>query len=242
MRKYLSVFIPVFIIAVSMVQCKKNGTAIIEPKFGIYNFSTYTIDTFRFRIILNDINITDSLVSPVGNFSKIVSFFNTVGRLQIIDAKNNNQLVLDTLITMKTGTNNFSLVQFLHGQKPYIPATPSEPVPAIGNYKIRFLYTPFIGDNNFPPQPFFYDSVMCYIRKNGFDIDTVVLKKYEATPFYEAHGNGVDLFTIKLDDPANGNTIDPSTSPTIGSTFTGFNTVSVSGRTITDEWRLIRIY
>jgi hypothetical protein len=242
MKKHLNVFILFLISAVCLVQCSKNGTSIIEPKFGIYNFSTYTVDSFRFRIVLNGVTLTDSLLSPSGFFSKTVSFFTTEGRLQIIDAKNNNQLVLDSAIKMQTGTSNFSLVQLQKGQKPYIPAPPNEPLPAPGKYKVRFLYTSFIGDANFLPQPFFYDSVKCYIRLNGVNIDTVVLQKYGVTSFYEAQTGGGGTFTIRLTNPMNGSQIDASTSPSIGGTYTGFNTVSVSGRAMLNDWVIIRVY
>ncbi len=242
MKRYLHIFFLILTTSLFMVKCSKKGDSITEPRFGIYNFSTYTVDSFRFRVVLNGIVLTDSLLSRVGFFSTAVSFFDTKGRLQIIDAKNNNQLILDSVIKMQTGTSTFSLVQLVKGQKPYIPAPPYEPVPASGKYKVRFQYTPFIGEGNFPPQPFFYDSVICYVRKNGINIDTVVLDKYETTFFYEAQGNGDATFTIQLEDPLTGNSIDAVTSPTIGASYTGFNTVSVSGRSIIDDWRLIRMY
>lgn len=225
-----------------MVQCSKKGDRITEPRFGVYNFSTYTVDSFRFRIVLNGKVLTDSLLSRVGFFSTAVSFYESNGRLQIIDAKNNDQLMLDTAIQMQTGTNSFSLVQLLKGQKPYIPAQPNEPFPAPGHYKVRFQYTSFIGEGSFPPQSFYYDSVRCYVRKNGINIDTIVLDKYGMTPFYEAPGSGVTTFSIQLEDPLTGNPIDAVTSPTIGASYSGFNTVSVSGRAMIDDWRLIRMY
>ncbi len=242
MIKFLKVFITVLVIIIFMTQCSKNGAPIIEPKFGIYNFSTYTVDSFRFRVILNGEILTDSLRSRVGFFSRAVSFFNTDGRLQIIDAKSNEQLILDTLIQMRTGTSTFSLVQLEQGQKPFIPPPPNEAAPAPGTFKVRFQYTPFVGDGSVSPQPFFYDSVKCFIRKNGINMDTVVLSKYEMTSFYEAPTGGGGLFSVRIVNAINGNQIDASTSPSVGGSYTGFNTVSVSGRAVINDWVLVRIY
>lgn len=242
MKGYLKVIMSLLLPVLLMTQCSKKGRVINEPRFGLYNFSTYTVDSFRFRVILNGETLTDSLLSPVGFFSRAISFFNTDGKLQIIDIKNNNQLVIDTTIELRTGSNTFSLVQLQEGQKPFIPPPPNEPPPAPGKYKVRFQYSSFIGDENIPPQPFFYDSVRCYIRLNGVNIDTVVLGKYELSPFYEGGTGGVATFSIQIRNALNGNLIDASTSPSIGGAYAGFNTVSVSGRTTLNDWILIRMY
>lgn len=242
MRKYIRIFTLLSLSVIFLMSCSRKGRIITEPDFGIYNFTTYTIDSFRFRIILNGTTLTDSLWAPVGFFSRSVSFFETGGRLQVVDARNNNQLVLDTVITLKTGVNFYSLLQLFPGQKPFIPPLPTEPAPSAGNYKVRFQYTPFIGAAGFPAQPFFYDSVLCYVRRNGVEIDTVLLRKYDITPYYEAGINGGGTFSLILEDPATGNIIDAATSPTIGGAFIGFNTVSVSGRAAVDDWVLLRMY
>lgn len=230
--------------AFTLTLCTNKGDQIIEPDFGTYRFTTYTVDTFRFRISLNGEILTDSLMSPQGAFSRIISFFKSRRevRLVIAELAHNNQVILDSVIELSTGINNISIVQFEKGKKPTLPQLPNEPAPAPGNYKVRFQYTPFPGEAGSPPQPFFYDSIRCILRKNGTNIDTFVLEKFQTSLFYEAAGNGGATFSLRLENPLNGSLIDVSTSPTIGSTFTGFNSVSVSGKTALNDWRLVRMY
>lgn len=238
MRKYLLIIITLLSVFV-IPECGKKGEAIAESRYGTYRFRTYTADTFQFRILLNGKILTDSLFSPIGLFSREISFSDIQRRLQIIDLKHNDQLVLDTIINMQTGISAYSLVQFTKGQKPFIPPVPNEPAPAAGKFKVRFQYLPYPGDNTTAPKPFFYDSVRCIVRENGVPVDTVILGRYGVTPFYEAvQGNS---FTIRLENPLNNSLIDATTSPSIGSGLAGFNTASVAGISNTD-FRASTIY
>lgn len=240
MKKTVTIFILAISTFLLYAGCTFKSKAIAEPKFGIIDITTYTTDTFRLKVILNNKVLTDSLPSPRGNFSSIVSFFDSTANLLIINTKN-NQVILDSVFKLRTGKTSISLVQFIHEQTPYVPQLPNEPPPLPGNYKIRFQYTPFRGDALSGPQDFFYDSVTCIIRKNNVEIDTLVLEKYGLTPFYEGVGNGNTDFSLIIENPVNGDLIDAFIDP-IGSNFTGFNTVSVSGKAAFNEWKLIRIY
>jgi hypothetical protein len=80
--------------------CLKQGSPIAEPKFGIYKFTTFTVDTFRFKVIINGETITDSLLSPQGVVNKSVAFYEPAGNIKIIDTKT-NAVILDSSVTMK---------------------------------------------------------------------------------------------------------------------------------------------
>jgi hypothetical protein len=240
MKKNINISVIAACSILLFVGCTYKSKAIVDPKFGNYNFTTYTIDTFRLKVILNNSVLTDSLPSPWGNFSKSVSFFDSAAHLLIINTAN-NQIIADSVFKLRTGDNNISIVQFIPHQTPYILPKPDEQAPPAGSYKIRFQYTPFRGDALNSPQPFFYDSVTCIVKKNGVEIDTVVLKHYDVTPYYQGVGNGSTQFSVRIENPVNGNVIDPFTDP-VGSNYIGFNTVSVSGRAAVDDWKLIRVY
>lgn len=209
-------------------RCTSKGDSITEPKFGTFKFTTYTIDTFRFKVILNGEVLTDSLLSPQSSFSRIVSFFKSTARLLILDAENQSQVILDSVIQMKIGNTNISIVQFGHNEKPSPPPLFNEPLPAEGNYKVRFQYI----RPSSPAVPFF-DSIRCIIKKNGVEIDRIVLEKYESSPFYEAI-SATDQFTMSLENPAitgSNNVIDPILQ-NIGD-LTGLNTAIVFGTSST---------
>jgi hypothetical protein len=203
-------------------RCTSKDDSIIEPKFGTFTFTTYTVDTFRFRVILNDEVLTDSLLSPQGSFSKVVSFFSSTARLLILDADNYGQVILDSVIQMKIGNTSIPIVQFRHSEKPSLPPLSNEPAPAQGNYKMRFQYTQPITST----VPFF-DSIQCIVRESGNPVDTIILEQNELSPFYEGKTNS-SSFTLKLEKP-DGTTLHTSAINGIGSNFTGLNTAVVYG-------------
>jgi hypothetical protein len=191
------------LISVVFIQCSKSGELINEPSYGIIKFTTFTIDTFRFKVKLNDQLITDSLLSPRGVYTATVPFIDTIGKLKITDAKNN--LILDSTINLKIGSRTISLVQFISGLKPTTPTLSLEAQPVNGFYKIRFQYAQPIG--NVRP---FYDSIKIQIRRedNNNFIDTIVLKKYGISRYYELPKTA--RVKVKLINP-NGGTF-PTTS------------------------------
>jgi hypothetical protein len=160
--------------------CSKSGQLIEEPSIGIIRFTTFTVDTLLFKVFLNDQLITDSLRSPRGAHTASIPFFDSLAKLKIVDANNNT--ILDSTIKLRIGSKTITLVQFVSGQKPAPAPTPAVAAPAPGNYKIRFQYLQPVSSG----RPF-YDSIKCQIRRedNGAFIDTVVLKKYDITRYYE---------------------------------------------------------
>lgn len=224
---YTKTFVFILFASVLFLQCGKK-TAIIVERYGTLEFTTYTVDTFRFRVLLDGRVLTDSLLSPLGTFNKVVNFVSTTGRLQIIDANNNDQLVLDSIIPLKIGRTIISVVQFQSHQKPTTPPPiPNEPLPANGKYKIRFQYIrPKI--SSVP----YYDSVRFILRKDGINIDTLTLKKLQTSKFYEVP-LGSDFSMVRFESPT-GTLIGhgPGTSPTnnLGGDFPGgLNTVIIYG-------------
>lgn len=111
-----------------LAHCSDKGEAIVEPRLATYKFTTYTVDTFRFKITLNDEVLTDSLLSPIGSQKLIVKFIDSSRKLKIFNAKN-NQLIIDSTIILKIGQSTISLVQFTSEQRPFIPTSPNEPPP-----------------------------------------------------------------------------------------------------------------
>jgi hypothetical protein len=235
MRKYLPCFI-IALVVTSFIHCSKKGEPITEARFGTYKFTTFTIDTFRFKVVLNNEVLTDSLLTPQNIFSKSVGFFQPEGSLKIFNA-NTNQLILDSAITMKTGTTTFSLVQFISGDKPVVPQLPAEAPPAAGNYKARFQYVAPVN----PIVPF-YDSIKFFVRiqdataPGGYrTLDSAVLRKGGITKYYEAPSNL--RFRIRITNPLTNVQI---TSPnqnviSLDNPPTGFNTAIVRGTNTTSS-------
>jgi hypothetical protein len=205
-----------------LTRCTSKADSITEPKFGTFTFTTYTVDTFRFRVILNGEVLTDSLLSPQSSFSKIISFFNSTARLLILDADNHGQVILDSIIQMKIGNTTIPIVQFGHSQKPSLPPVSNEPAPAEGSYKMRFQYIQPIAST----VPFF-DSIQCIVREGGNPVDTIILEQNELSPFYEGKTN-ISSFTLKLEKP-DGTTLHTAAINGIGSNFTGLNTAVFYG-------------
>src|SRR5262245_7813238 len=158
MKTYLNITVLVLLLAVFLIQCAKK-THVIEETYRKYELTTYMVDTFRFRVILDGAVLTDSLLSPQSSISKLVKFQNTTGRLQIVDAGNHDQLVLDSIIPLKIGRTKISLVQFRHFEKPATPPIPNEPSPPAGNYKIRFQ---FVAPKSVAVP--YFDSVKFFVR------------------------------------------------------------------------------
>jgi hypothetical protein len=239
MKKSIRFLLFCITLIVVFSQCSKKGDAITEPKIGNYKFTTYTIDTLRFKIVMNDINLGDSLLSPVGTLSANVSFTDTVGNLKIYNAET-NQLYIDTTIKLRIGFTTISIVQLTAGQAPFIVPIPNEPPPAAGNYKVRFQYNMPL--NNTVP---FFDSVQCFIKLSGVvdPVDTIILHQNELSSFYEST-LGVN-FKMELRNPATGDVIDNNTNNLNSTGFTDFNTASLYGTApggVAYNFTLQRIY
>lgn len=212
-----------FATVLGFVSCSKKGVAIDEAKIGSYKFTTYTIDTMRFRVVINDVDMGDSLLSPVGLLNTNVSFFDSVGTLKIFNAET-NELFIDTSIRMQIGFSTISIVQLTSGQQPFIVPIPNEPPPAEGNYKVRFQYNEPV--NSSVP---FFDSIQCIIKLSGVlePVDTIVLLKNGLSSFYEST-LGVN-FKMELRNPENNDVIDNNTNNLSSTGFTDFNTATVFG-------------
>lgn len=229
--------------------CSKKGTAIEEPFIARYKFTAYTIDSFRFRITINDVLVTDSLVSG-GEVTRSVNFIrDTVAHLKVLNAAN-NQVLADTSIILKIGSHIISIVQLAAGEMPVIPALPAnEALPAPGNSKIRFQYV--------KPQPIatlpssylpFFDSLQLIIRQSAFGVvafDTLMIKSYELTSFYEARIGAT--YNIEVRNAETNFVYNNGTSVTINTTtFPSFNTAILYAYDTLSmgryRFRLTRIY
>lgn len=200
MNKLVGAGAIVISIVLSLMCCTKKGDMIVEPYITTYKFTAYTIDSFRFKITLDDKLITDSLRSGSEVTSDFTFVNNTQARLKVYNT-NNNGLLIDTLLSLKTGAYIISIVQLVSGQNPGIPSVPNEVDPMAGNCKVRFLYV--------PPQPRaglapgflpFHDSLKCIIKKTVAGVvsyDTVVLSQFESTSFYESRIGSPFNFEIR---------------------------------------------
>ena len=110
-----------------MASCAKKGDAILEEKVGSYNFTTYTVDTLRLRVTVNDQNLGDSLLSPVGSLRSNISFLDSVASLRVFNAET-NELIIDTTIILRIGFSTISIVQLSSGQRPFIQVAFADPV------------------------------------------------------------------------------------------------------------------
>jgi hypothetical protein len=217
------------------IGCKK-GEPIEQPNRTTYKFTTYTLDTFQFKIVLNGVVLTDTLRSPisVANFSILFSNNDTIGSLQILNAIS-GQLYIDTTLTLEPIATTISIVQFDAGGPIQLAPIPNEPAPGTGNYKIRFQFR--------PPNPgfVFLDSIKCVLRLSGAPIDTIVLSQYEYSRFYESTLG--ENYNMIIYDASNNNLVDNTTNTpnSVNLGFTDFNTMRVYGISNTN-YLIQRIY
>ncbi len=216
MKKSTS-FIGLCILCIGLLtQCTKKGDPIFDPNVANLRFTTFTVDTFLFKVYVNDVLLTDTLKAPSGLENSRVTFIDSMATLKIVNAATNNAFV-DTMITLRPGSTTISIVQFITGQNPFLPPTPTEVPPAAGNYKVRFQYI-----QPSDPAATFYDSVQCVLRLSSVPFDTIVLAKYQTSSFYEAPiGSN---FSMRIFDAATGLVIDNATNNLNSSSFTEFNT------------------
>ncbi len=190
MRKTTVAVCAIILMVFSFVSCSKKGDAVVEPFIAKYKFTAYTIDSFRFKITVNDVVISDSLKTGSDVTKDLIFTTDKMAKLKVFNA-NTNQLYTDTTIALKLGSYIISIVQLSSGQNPAIPQAPAEAAPLPGNSKIRFQYVkpqpiPALAANGYLP---FFDSIKCVVKKSfngsGLTTDTVILSQYETTEFYE---------------------------------------------------------
>lgn len=218
-------FIIVFGLILSLAESCSKGERVIELPVGLFTFTTFTVDTFRFKVDLNDALVTDSLLSPIFSLTSRIALPDSMKKLTVTDFKT-NQVYIDTVIRSYIGANNVSIVQFASGVKPALAPIPNEPPPAPGNSKVRFTYIQPIS----PAVPFF-DSIQCLIRNNSLGsipFDTIVLRKFESSEFYETRIGS--RFTMIIYNPADGSLIHNGSSASLNtSILSGFNTAVFFG-------------
>jgi hypothetical protein len=237
MNKYKIISLLLITGILVLASCVKKGEAIMEEKVGSYNFTTYTIDTLRLRVTVNDINLGDSLLSPVGSLRSNISFLDSVASLKVYNAET-NELFIDTTIILRIGFSTISIVQLSSGQSPFIPPSPNEPPPAAGNYKVRFQYT--APANTSVP---FFDSVQCIVQLSSVPVDTIVLSQYELSDFYEAPLG--TSFRMKVYNAETLDIIDNTTTTLNSAGFNDFNTAALFGTApggVAYNFTLQRIY
>jgi hypothetical protein len=237
MKKLYYLFLSSILLLIVLSGCSKKGEAITELKVGSYNFTTFTIDTLRLKVVVNDQVLGDSLLTPVGSLRSNITFLDTVGTFKLFNA-DNGQLYIDTTIKLKIGFSTISIIQLNSGQIPFIVPLPNEPAPAPGNFKVRFQYIQ--PSNSSVP---FFDSVQCVIRLSGTLLDTIILNKYQTSEFYEAPLGS--SFSMKVIDPSNGQVIDNTTTTLNSSGFSDFNTAALFGTApggVAYNFTLQRIY
>jgi hypothetical protein len=192
---------------------------------GLFTFTTFTQDTFRFKVEVNDALVTDSLLSPTFSLTSRINLPDSMTKLKVTDLKT-NQVYIDTVIKSFIGANNVSIVQFASGVKPALAPIPNEPLPAPGNSKVRFTYIQPIS----PAVPFF-DSIKCLIRNNSLGslpFDSIVLRKFQSTKYYETRIGS--RFSMIIYNPADGSLIHNGSSASLNtSILSGFNTAVFFG-------------
>lgn len=222
--RYLPIAYLCFVLLCATAGCNK-GEQIIERPIGLFNVSTFTIDTFQFRVVFNGALVVDSLRTPIASATSAVELTDTVGTLVVTDLRTNTVVVNETL-KVNIGAISLSIVQFSSGEKPALAPIPNEPPPAPGNCKVRFTYFKPIS----PSVPFF-DSIQCLLRNNALGsapFDTIVLKQFESSQFYETRVGA--RFSMIIYNPSDGSLIHNGSSANLStSQLSGFNTASVFG-------------
>lgn len=219
--KRILIFVGLFyLLAVMVTGCSKKGDAITEPFTGRYKFTAFTIDSFRFKITVNEELVTDSLKS--GREATKDFYFtanDTLARLKVYNSVT-GQLYVDSTFVFSIGSHIIPIVQLSSGINPGVPVAPDEEAPMPGNSKIRFQYVRPQPVATLPPNTLlFYDSIKCIIRKNvsgpggGVTYDTIVLKQNEISKFYEARIGA--SYNIEVRHPLTGFVYNNGTSVSI---------------------------
>lgn len=191
--------------------CSKGEQAIEEDRFTTVGLNAVTIDSLRLLVTDNGTQLTDSLVTPVGSKSMMVKYKEANRRYRVTDLYSNT-LLLDTLITYKTGAlNAITFFQPVAGSKlVWIGPPVNEPAPAEGKIKLSIVYaSPFTTAA--------YDEIKVVVDnsksgQSGNDyvaVDSFHLKRGEFSRFfiggssrkprlrlYAADGTGVALATL----------------------------------------------
>ena len=74
-------------IASLLVSCSKEEY-IVQLPVGLFTFTTFTQDTFRFKVEVNDALVTDSLLSPTFSLTSRINLPDSMTKLKVTDLKN----------------------------------------------------------------------------------------------------------------------------------------------------------
>lgn len=144
--KTTSIFLWMALIITS-AGCSKNEQPVEEAKFTALELLAITTDTMRLKAMVDDVILTDTLITPDGLASFPVQYNQAEHRMRLFDLYT-NRLVLDTMILYKPGfVNNITFFQPAAGSSLVWVGPPvNEPLPDKGQVKISIAF-------NYPPLP-----------------------------------------------------------------------------------------
>lgn len=122
--------------------CSKNERAVVEARFTNLEFKTFSTDSLQFKVVSNDITLTDSLFAPNKTQTVSVQYFDPEHRIQLFDVLT-NRTYLDTVISYKPGfINSITFFQPSAGADFIWVGPPvNESLPLLDYAKISIRYT-----------------------------------------------------------------------------------------------------
>lgn len=174
--------------------CSKNERAIVEARFTNLEFKTFSTDTLQFKVVSNDITLTDSLFAPNKTQTVSVQYFDPEHRIQLFDVLTNRNY-LDTVISYKSGfINSITFFQPSAGADfIWIGPPVNESLPPADYAKISIRYThaalpdllKVVVENN--------PSGTRYVATDSFE-----LKKNEFSRYFLAYNASIRKVRLKL--------------------------------------------
>lgn len=160
-----------------VIGCSDKESPIVEKKFTSIQLNAFTVNTYRFRVNLNnDVTVTDSLMTPVGQVAKEILFDEYSQRIKVYNTSDET-LLIDTPYTLQVAKiNAFTIYQTEAGSRPfYLAPSPAEPGAKTGNVKVSFIPT---GEE-------LSDSVKVVLEIQNKRLDSTRVKKDNFSKYFE---------------------------------------------------------
>jgi hypothetical protein len=182
-------FSGIYLIGLSLIYClgcSKGEQAIDQLRHTVISLNAFTIDSMRLQVSDNDLQLTDSLITPIASKNMRVQYKESARRYRVTDLYTKS-LLLDTVVTYKSVTlNAISFFQPAAGAKLiWIGPPVNEPAPPDDRIKLSIVYaSPFTATT--------YDQIKVVIENSksgnlGTDYvatDSFQLKRGEFSRFF----------------------------------------------------------
>jgi hypothetical protein len=134
----------IYLIALSLIYClgcSKGEQAIDDLRYTFISLNAFTIDSMRLQVSDNDVQLTDSLITPIASKEMKVKYKESGRRYRVTDLYTKS-LLLDTVVTYKSvAMNAITFFQPAAGGKlVWIGPPVNEPAPPSERIKLSIVY------------------------------------------------------------------------------------------------------